>query len=206
MKVIAFTQRVSIDTAHGERRDCLDQRWADLATSLGALAIALPNQPPELAAPIIEKLSPALVILTGGNSPIGFGDNTTPERDAFEHALIDACLERDLPVLGICRGMQIINIHFGGTLQPASHHIATRHQIVMGPTEIRNVNSYHRLGIGDKDLAQSLRSEAVDKQGFVEACRHKSFQVTGIMWHPEREDPFDVADINSIKELLSSAP
>jgi gamma-glutamyl-gamma-aminobutyrate hydrolase PuuD len=206
VKVIAFTQRVSVDTAHGERRDCLDQRWADLATSLGALAIALPNQLPELAECIIEKLSPALVILTGGNSPVGFGDDATPERDAFEHALIDACLVRGLPVLGICRGMQIINIHFGGTLQPVSHHIATRHQIVMGVTKIRNVNSYHKLGIGDKDLAQGLRIEAVDKQGFVEAYRHKSLQVAGIMWHPEREDPFDVVDINLIKRWLLCAP
>ena len=206
LKVIAFTQRIVTDPVTGERRDCLDQKWGDFATEIGALAVGLQNQAPQTAAYLLEALSPSLVVLTGGNSPVGFNDNATAERDAFEHALIEVCSKNHVPLLGICRGMQIINIHFGGTLCPINQHIATRHKVYTSSKETRNVNSYHAWGISVSDLAPSLLSEAVDADGYIEAFRHNSSRIAGIMWHPEREVPFVRADIDWMKGWLHCAP
>jgi len=199
--VVAFTQRVTIDPANGERRDCLDQRWGELSAALGFLAVGLPNLNPSSVPSLIDSVRPALVVLTGGNSPVGF-DGATPERDIFEHALVEAALERNLPVLGICRGFQILNLHFGGTLRAVEGHVATTHMIYDDRGRIRRVNSYHQLAVGATDLASGLLAEWRDAKGYIESFRHESRLVKAIMWHPEREASFVQDDLDWIKEWL----
>ena len=128
-----------------------------------------------------------MVVFTGGED---FG--ATPERDATERVLFDHALAGGLPILGVCRGMQLINEFMGGRTTKIEGHVATRHGVTMAPPwrelydEEIKVNSYHELGIALDGLAPGLGTAATDSEGFVEALFHPDKPVAAIMWHPER--------------------
>lgn len=160
------------------------------------------------------------LLLAGGADidPASYGEpahpetlDTVPERDRFEIALVRGAVERDLPVLGICRGMQLINVAYGGTLlqhlpERFGHHEHLRvagtfdgadHDVdlVEGTLAARAAGetrhatkSHHHQGV-DR-LGEGLQisgSSAID--GLPEAIEmpDKSF-VLGVQWHPEADD------------------
>jgi putative glutamine amidotransferase len=94
-------------------------------TLAGGVAVLLPPQPvvADIANRVLDGLD-ALVITGGkdidparyGQQPHPCTDQPGPDRDAWEFALLDAALNRKLPVLGICRGAQVLNVALGGTL------------------------------------------------------------------------------------------
>ena len=138
----------------------------------------------------------------------GVTEATFPLRDEFELALVAAAFARDLPVLGICRGMQILNVAAGGTLHqhladagfaehrplPGSLGEQTFHPVAVEAESLlatatgageETVNSHHhqgvdRLGDGGRAVARSL------PDGLVEAIEwpHLRFAL-GVQWHPE---------------------
>ncbi|HLO76172.1 MAG TPA: gamma-glutamyl-gamma-aminobutyrate hydrolase family protein [Magnetospirillum sp.] len=176
---ILVTQRVDLSDI-GERRDALDQRWAAVLAAIGAVAIPVPNLPAQ-AVPLAESVAAAGVLLSGGND-LG----AAPERDATETALVDWALARDLPVLGVCRGMQFLAVRFGAALVELSGHVARRHRVSAGGRAFE-VNSYHRFGLAA--LPYGLIPLATADDGSIEAFRHQSLPVAAMMWHPEREQP-----------------
>ena len=209
MKRLGITQRVENITAYAERRDCLDQRWSVLANELGYIPIPLPNISNENISNLLDSLQLDAIILSGGNSITKLNPVATdaaPERDAFEIALIEEGTKRATPILGVCRGMQVINIYCGGQLSPVKGHVASYHKlnIASGYSEyiLETVNSYHNWAIKSSELASDLIPIASDEQGNIEAFIHESQSVTGIMWHPEREMPFKQQDIKLIKKFL----
>jgi putative glutamine amidotransferase len=159
------------------------------------------------------------LVLTGGVDvdPARYGEaphpkvkRTDPERDAFELRLLSEALERDLPVFAICRGHQLLNVAFGGTLlqhiEDNSHRAQYEvegfpsrwHTVriergsklynVLGHEEI-TVNSRHHQGVTRDRLAAGLRATATSPDGFVEGIespRHR--WVLGVQWHPERPE------------------
>ena len=209
MKRLGITQRVEFIPSYHERRDCLDQRWASFSFELGFMPIPLPNLPPEKVLALLTTLSLDGILLSGGNSIATFNADATtsaPERDAFEYKLIEEARKMAIPLVGICRGMQMINLSFGGNISPIKHHVACRHildtdQTYSAPIP-EEVNSYHDWGIAANELAAPLSPIATDQQGYIEGFVHKSEAILGIMWHPERENPFNLIDMNLLKKIL----
>ena len=205
MKVVAVSQRVDVVSDRNESRDALDQRLVNFLLSIDCLAVPVPNsygripKDENVAADgftaWIDLVKPDAILLSGGNS-IG----QCNERDLTETWLIEYAFENKLPLLGICRGMQMMAHLTGTVLIDVSGHVATRHEIT---GEISaEVNSYHNLGF--KSTPEGYDVLASDKTGVIEAIRHLHLPWEGWMWHPEREAPFVDADMNRARILFGA--
>lgn len=190
---IAVTQRVAIDPVHGERRNALDQRWGPFLAACGLLPVPVPNDA-DLAVALVERVDVGGLLLTGGND-IG----TAPERDETERRLVAWAEGRGLPVLGVCRGMQMLLTLAGATLESVDGHVAIRHVISLGGERVE-VNSYH--GFAARAVGGGLEAWGVADDGVVEAVRHRHRPNVGIMWHPEREAPFRALDTKLVAALF----
>jgi N5-(cytidine 5'-diphosphoramidyl)-L-glutamine hydrolase len=179
---IGLTMRPeSIGPPYNEQRDCIDQRWTKLLIELGHVPIFIPTH--IQLAPIkslTEELELEGLILTGG------GVDST--RDLLEYELIVGAVTRKLPLLGVCRGFQILNQYYGGGVSSTVvGHRATRHSVVWEGQRIET-NSYHDHVIWTEELADLLIPTGVCGMDVsVEAARHVHLPQYGVMWHPERE-------------------
>lgn len=200
MKLVAVTQRVSVIPAYGERRDCLDQAWTKFLAACGLLPLLLPNVT-EAALALCETASICGLLFTGGNDLASLGGDA-PERDAVESALLDLAEWRGLPLMGVCRGMQVIQQRSAIPLRRVEGHVTPR-QVIRIDGAAKEVNSYHRFAAFDS--LPPLEVWAVADDGVVKAIRHSSKPITGIMWHPERSDPFSAADVALFRRVYGAA-
>jgi len=191
VKVIAVTQRVDTGATYNERRDALDQTWTNFLSACGILFIPVPNDP-QSAEYLVQSLDIAGVLFTGGNDLVSCGGDA-PERDATESRLFDWARERQLPLLGVCRGMQVIQHQLGVPLKKVDGHVGNRHDIEID-NETRSTNSFHNFAAFETVDGLSIVAKSSD--GVIEAIRHDRENILGIMWHPERDDPFDPNDID----------
>lgn len=221
MKRIGITQRVVYVERIKERRDVLDQRWYDFAHALGVMLIPIPNN---LKKPsrYVEELEIDGLIFSGGNN-IGFqgteifneksieADDVAYERDKTEIDLIEWAEKDNKPIIGICRGMQVLNAYFGGSLSQVNtkQHVAKEHTLEFIEGEFKNhyleelvVNSYHNWGILLDGLAKTLHPLATYGKSEVEAFKHRQFPFTGIMWHPERYSDFRNGDLLLFRKVF----
>ncbi|MBL8700446.1 MAG: gamma-glutamyl-gamma-aminobutyrate hydrolase family protein [Alphaproteobacteria bacterium] len=194
---IAITQRVDVLADRGERRDALDQRWTSFLAACGGLVIPVPNRAPDAAA-WAEALGIQSVLLSGGEDLADLG-GPSPERDATEIALLAWAERRRVPVLAVCRGLQLLAYRAGARLRRLEGHIAVHHNIVAA-TGPDHVNSFHSWGFDE--VPRAFRSLATAEDGSIEAMRHESLPITGIMWHPERCHPFREADVDAARRAL----
>ncbi|WP_332717231.1 gamma-glutamyl-gamma-aminobutyrate hydrolase family protein [Pelagibacterium mangrovi] len=154
------------------------------------------------------------IVFCGGAAvhPSRFGQDLDPNikkavdepRDAMEWGLMDAALARGLPILGICRGFQMINVYLGGTLtqnlnaedwqddhRPDAARDALAHPVVATGGELETVfgrdpftvNSIHRQGI--KVLAEGLLASVHTEDGLIEGYEDASRKIIAVQWHPE---------------------
>jgi len=184
----------------------------------GGLAVLLPpddavaEQPGEML-DLIDGL-----MLAGGSDvdPASYGARphpetrgSWPERDRFELALAHAALERDMPVLGICRGMQMLNVTCGGTLMQHLAEVATHrhtpgaysdHEVRLDSDSLAAravggeraaVKSHHHQGIDE--LGEGLTAVGRAPDGVVEAIElpDKPYAL-GVLWHPEEDEGSNV--------------
>lgn len=222
----------------------LEQSVAHWVLTAGALPVMVPTVDSEgevdeddvTVADYAESLDG--LILQGGADidPVAYGEPphallqaTDPIRDRFELALLRAFIDAGKPVLGICRGMQLINVAHGGTLHQdliaggataQAHATATydehAHALTLteggwltglyaGPGPFR-VNSIHHQGVNR--LGKGLRVEAWSEDGIPECVRAESGFVVGVQWHPEFHDrrfPQLMSGDPLLREFLAAA-
>jgi len=191
------TQRVSVVAAHGERRDCLDQAWTRFLWECGLLPVLLPNVP-DAALALCEHAGISGLVLTGGNDLATLGGDA-PERDHTEGALLDWAERLVRPVIGVCRGMQVIQQRFAVPLERVEGHV-TPTQVIQIDGSPKAVNSYHHFAASES--RPPLQVWATAEDGVVEAIRHQCAPLTGIMWHPERLSPFSPDDVLLFREVF----
>lgn len=192
---IGITMRVLQAEGYSEPRDALAQEWS------GFLQAALPDAAwlplPNLGAGHIrtycEKWGINRLILSGGEDA-----GISRLRDETESDLLEWATEHALPVLGICRGMQMMSLGVGVDLKPVANHVRTRH--VLQGDLTGEVNSFHRYALAGCPQHFEITARAED--GEIEAVRHTGLRWEGWMWHPEREKPFQSADIDRLRKLF----
>jgi gamma-glutamyl-gamma-aminobutyrate hydrolase PuuD len=165
---IGLTQRVLLHK--GRAYDSLDHSWYEFLQ--GHTLVSIPNR---LLTPVLDI---DLLIITGGEDH--------PVRNQIERELVDVMLTRDVPIIGICHGCQLLTQKLGGTVVPVDDHMDSYHKVTYQEQQYL-VNSYHSLRIErPPDGATVL---ARDPDGYIEAWILG--RIVGIMWHPERmQQPF----------------
>lgn len=182
----------------------------------GILPVLLPDLPMNQLEPILEELDgfvfqggADLAPETYNESPIVAGKWLGDAyRDAYELGIMDYAVKHGKPTLAICRGFQLMNVYFGGSLyqdiatqmpaaiqhRDADKYDALTHEIVFEKGETLDliysdvdqavVNSVHHQGI--KTIGDGLETLAVSKEdGIIEALQNKAGNVIGVQWHPE---------------------
>ena len=182
MNKIIIVQRIEKLGLHNELRDNLDSRLTFYISKLGYLPIPLPNKIFNFKK-TITQLSPNGIILSGGGSPLN-----KDIRYKNENKLIEFAIANNLPILGICRGAQALNIYNGGKISKIKNHVGTRHKIYGTIVKNKNisVNSYHDYGFDKKLIGKNLNILAYSSDQNIECFVHKKYKMMGIMWHPER--------------------
>ncbi len=191
MKLIAVDQRVMEESRYEETRDALDQRWTDFLDACGFIAVPVPNHL-HMAQKLLLATDVAGVLLTGGSSH--------PRRDATTQILLNHAATRNLPVIGVCHGMQAMQQASGVTLTRVENHVMPQQSIHIDGKPVL-VNSYHEYGA--KKSAPELDIWAVAPDGVVKAVRNQKRRWLGMMWHPERMSPFAPRDIEYFKEWFA---
>jgi len=202
-----------------QRAMLLPSNYVEAVQRAGGLALMLGVDPLLVEDPSeVLELIDGLVLAGGADiDPSFYGErahsetlDTVPERDAFEIALTRAAIERDMPVLGICRGMQLINVARGGTLlqhlpERYGHHEHRRvvgsfngadHDVVLSEGSLaasaagelsHATKSHHHQGVGR--LGEGLRVSGVSMlDDLPEAIELPDRRfVLGVQWHPEAD-------------------
>ncbi len=194
---LGLSMRTADAVDYDEGRDALARDWlAFMAAVLPEAAwLPLPNAGDQ-AIEFVNDWNLDGLILTGGDD-IG----AAPMRDATERALFKHAWQTNMPMFGVCRGMQFIQSVLGGALEdcPREEHVAQRHGISLvaqpcaGLPNDAEVNSFHTVGIKTEALAPPLEPLAVTADGWVEGCHCPERPLIAVMWHPEREsEPADL--------------
>lgn len=183
---IGITMRVTEATGYNEKRDSLAQDWPVFMSRAFPEAVWL--YIPNLGKDVIdyaEKWQLNAFIFSGGDD-IG----KTPVRDVTETNLYQYAQQNNFPVLGICRGMQVVFTFLGGKVEQGNKdfslaHTATKHFVnVQGATH--QVNSYHQNYLVKETMPDGIQILATcSTDQTIEAISANMF--LGIMWHPERE-------------------
>ena len=209
MKKIALTQRLVRISEYDEIRNSLDIRWQELLLTIDLIPIPLPLN---VDLSLYNGLEINGIILTGGNDLRSQSDNMLSKiRDKHENQCISYAIENSIPLFGVCRGMELIAEYFGSTFKRVDDHVAKRHQIVPVIENehknyfniIESVNSYHKYAIdvlGDELETLSICPD----DNVIEAIVHKEYKIFAQMWHPERDNPFDLNNCKIISSFFNA--
>ena len=191
-KKIGITLRVTTEKKYVEKRDVISHDWINFLQELDYFPVLIPNNLIDVEN-YISELKLDGIILSGGDNPGEF-----PERDQTENKILEYAIKNSIPVLGVCRGMQVINTFFNGTISENnnSSHVGKPHNIDIMNTSLVNlfghdkleVNSFHNNLIKKDDIGAELDVFALSEKDFtIEGCFHKKYPIIGVMWHPERD-------------------
>jgi len=193
LKLVAVSQRIDKHPDRSEIRDGLDQRLSAFLADAGYAAAPVPNALGEVLVNWLALVRPAAMLLSGGND-IG----TYPARDVTESMILDYAQQQEVPLLGICRGMQMMGSWAGADLRSVDSHVRARHEIFGDITG--EVNSYHRLSLSSCPIGFTVLARSGDSE--IEAISHTSLPWEGWMWHPEREMRWRPHDVQRLQALF----
>jgi putative glutamine amidotransferase len=198
----------------------LPRNYVDAVHRAGAMALLLPPDPVLIDAPdeILDRIDGLMLAGGGDIDPGAYGAaphpetiGSVPERDAFEVALVRRALERDIPVLGICRGMQVLNVACGGTLHQhlpelVGHGDHRRvlgsfdgadHDVRLAPgslaaraagEELHAAKSHHHQGVDGVGDGLVVTGWA-QRDELPEALEAEGNRFAlGVQWHPEADE------------------
>ncbi|MWV61300.1 gamma-glutamyl-gamma-aminobutyrate hydrolase family protein [Helicobacter saguini] len=201
MKFIAITQRLIKAENYYELRETLGLQWGELFHKnelfKGFLPLPLSYEIP--FSKYLESKQVKAVILSGGNDLSLFSDSDLSIlRDKYESSVIESCMRHNIPLLGVCRGAQMIAHFFGSVIESNTfskidsiNHIKS-HNIIM-KNEIFKANSFHNFCI--TKLGDDLETLAIANDNTIESFKHKTLPIYAIMWHIERENGLENTSI-----------
>ena len=197
-----------VDTCATNTLCCVPSAYAAAVYAAGAVPYVLPaTTNTATIAALLDRVD--MLLFCGGEDfePVRYGETNhvnlgkvNLRRDVWEFALADEAIRRQMPLFGICRGCQFLNIRFGGTLWqdlPSEKEGAKVHRLkgehetsvksgtylhkLVGP--MVSVNSRHHQAV--KDLAKGFRISAVSPDGVIEAIEGTDYPALGVQFHPE---------------------
>lgn len=189
----------------GDVKFSLKLAYSEAIIKAGGIPFVIPiNTKKEYVEEVLEKIDG--VLITGGDDvdPARYGEERTekcgsisPVRDEFELTVAKLAYRKKIPTLGICRGVQVMNVAFGGTLyedMPGHMQTLPRDEAVHAVAltgilneicgESINVNSFHHQAV--KDVSPDMTVCAMSDDGYVEGIYLKDAEFyVGVQWHPE---------------------
>ena len=219
-KVVAITQRISLVSEYDEERESLDPKWYNFFSAVQN-TVLVPISYKHNPEAFLERFSVDCLVLSGGNDVIDedevCSDNVgsdparslSRKRDKFERRLIDLAISKNIPILGVCRGLQLLALRYGATLLPVTDHAGQAHSLTHFSSKQNStfgkrllsclfkeegsligdhVNSFHNFGVAMQPPFQDDAEVLLlaPNQDVVEAFVQERHNLAAIMWHPER--------------------
>ncbi len=210
MKYAIITGR-QLNDMYSQKIVQFEEAYAEYLMQFGYQSFVLPFT---LDIQTVIGFQPQLILLTGGGDvPADYFDSNIDtisqnDRDCLEKSLIEYAMNNDIPLLGICRGMQMINGFLGGKITRdvlGRHPIAVNHMVRFLHNGAKyEVNSFHQDFIHFHALSNSLKAIGLsDEQKQVEAFVGINRRILGLQWHPERSRKGDSCREISDKLILN---
>ncbi|MDR0794485.1 MAG: gamma-glutamyl-gamma-aminobutyrate hydrolase family protein [Tannerella sp.] len=208
---------IGISANRKEGMSCIAEPYFQSVVLAGGAPVLIPVVPDANVLTVIVKQLDGLILSGGGDiDPRYLGEEPISElgeidthRDTFDLMLLKIAFDHQVPIMGICRGHQLINVAFGGTLYQDIHARFSAEALLHNQSEPRDcathtvqtidknsklsrifqgkdtihVNSFHHQAV--KDVAPEFRSTAVSPDGLNEAMEHPEYEIFGLQWHPE---------------------
>lgn len=225
MKWMALTMNADNEMP---KNDLINQNCLRYFESFEFIPVLIPNALSDITG-YFDKIKFEAIVLSGGcdvNEDIIDSFKKCRKkigicRDWTEHKIMDYAIRKKIPILGICRGMQFINVYFGGSivknistvLPKTISHIGNNHKVRITEAEFIKkiraeefvVNSFHEHGITENTLAPDLQFFAVSTTDqVIEGLFHPKLPIIGIQWHPERPGSTSDCDLNLINAHFSN--
>lgn len=199
--------------SRSENRDSIDTEIYKLLSDIGLIPFLIPNDTKFIfnLNNLIDNKRIKCLLLSGGND-LGHlkkkgGTNISYKRDEVELELINYCLHNKIPIIGICRGFQLIASHLGAEIDKVDNHINTFHKIKLNDSasEIK-VNSFHSFGLKNNNLPINIKPlGSYEKDNTIECFTTElPFRSINFMWHPERKNGAKEETTKLIKAFLNS--
>ena len=186
MKKILITPRVSYSKKRGYFY-WIEKSWYDYSKKIN-INLQIYNY--KFSKKIFAKNKIDCVIFSGGNDLFKFKKSKENHfRDKYETILLKYCIKKNIPILCVCRGFQLISSYFKNNIVSLKGHVKKQHSIFLEKNKFTKkrkliVNSFHNYGI--KELKKNFVIIAKHKDNSIEIASIKNKKVLCFMFHPER--------------------